>query len=352
MLLTLLRRHQPRHSAEEGFVPIYTSKAKCTALVLNLGSFARNRKRTVPSTYSDVIDYDDSGESAGLLIKSIAQAKAHLFWLREAGEINAQELSFLHQRGWETVRNPNGELLVGCRTNKVGPRTQQVAGSIRVGVVHAHLPLTYVIVDIVFGKTLPQGSQGYRQQVPPSSLTAPLTRAGMNSMRVCAFHLNLKVASGQVSVPHERLASMFLDYQVDLIGADPNMRLYRYSDTRQESMDIKGGMYQSTLSYFLEAWTASPRCMPLCIPKAQHISANSLCLLKQPEDTLGQPYRDCPQVNWNTFPGLDPLVATVLEWGHSLSDDQWATVPSVQGQRLRAAAELHLCQLPPERPGF
>ena len=34
-------------------------------------------------------------------------------------------------------------------------------------------------------------------------------------------------------------------------------------------------------------------------------------LLKQYEVLLGQPYKDCPQVNWNTFPGLDPMVATV-----------------------------------------
>ena len=234
-------------------------------MILNLGSFARNRKRTAPSTFSDIIDYDDSGESVGVLIKSIAHAKAHLFLLREAGEINAQELDFLHRRGWETVCNPNGELPVGCRTNKAGSQMRQVAGTTLVRVAHSHLPLTYMIVGIAFGKTLPQGSQGFRNQIPSSTLTAPLTRAGMDSTRVCVFQLNSKIASGQVSLPHECLASMFVDclhYQVDLIGGDPNMDLYRYSGTRQESMDIKGGMYQSILNYFLEAWAKSPRCMP------------------------------------------------------------------------------------------
>ena len=76
-------------------------------------------------------------------------------------------------------------------------------------------------------------------------------------------------------------------------------------------MDIKGGMYQSVLTYFLDAWAQSPRCMPFCIPNAQHVSANSLLLLKQYEDALGQPYRDCPKIDWSTFPGLDPMVATV-----------------------------------------
>ena len=95
-------------------------------------------------------------------------------------------------------------------------------------------------------------------------------------------------------------------------------------------MDMQGGMYQSVLTYFLDAWKQSLRCMPFCIPCAQHCSANSLLLLKQYEDALGQPYRDCPKIDWNTFPGLDPMVATVLEWGHSLTDDQWAVLPADQ----------------------
>ena len=161
-----------------------------------------------------------------------------------------------------------------------------LAGSTLVGVAHEHLPLTYMIVDIKQGKTLPYGSQGsgaMRDQIPKSSLTAPLTRAGMNSMRVCVFHLSSQVASGQVSLPHEALASMFIDclfYQVDFIGGDPNMALYRYSGTKQGSMDIQGGMYQSIITYLLDGWRQSPRCMPFCIPRAQHCSANSLLLLK------------------------------------------------------------------------
>ena len=69
--------------------------------------------------------------------------------------------------------------------------------------------------------------------------------------------------------------------------------------------------------------------MPFCIPRAQHCSANSLLLLKQYEDALGgRAYRDCPAIDWNTLPGLDPMVATVLEWGHSMTDDQWTEFPA------------------------
>ena len=301
--LSLERMPKPIGPAEEGPVPIYNCRSKYTALVLNLGSFARNRKRSTPSVFSEIIDHDDSGESVGLLLKSIAHAKAHLFLLCEAGELNERELEFLHSRGWETQRNPNGELLVGCRTNGQGSSMTMLAGSTLVGVAHSHLPLTYMIVDINQWRTLPHGSQGsgtMRDQIPKESLTAPLTRAGMNSIRVCVFHLSSHVASGQVSLPHEALATMFIDclyYQVDFIGGDPNMALYRYSGTKQGSMDIQGGMYQSIISYFLEGWKQSPRVMPFCIPRAQHCSANSLLLLKQYEDALGgRPYKDCPKV--------------------------------------------------------
>ena len=43
---------------EEGPVPIYTSKTKYTALILNLGNFVRGRKKSAPSTFSDYIEYD------------------------------------------------------------------------------------------------------------------------------------------------------------------------------------------------------------------------------------------------------------------------------------------------------
>ena len=67
-----------------------------------------------------------------------------------------------------------------------------------------------------------------------------------------------------------------LHYQVDLIGGDANVALYRAMGSKQESMDIRGGMYQSLLDYLLEAYSESPSCPHLCCPRAQHVSANSL----------------------------------------------------------------------------
>ena len=72
-------------------------------------------------------------------------------------------------------------------------------------------------------------------------------------------------------------------------------------------------MYQSTLDYFLEAWTESPKCIPICYPRVQQFSANSLCLLKQ-----------------YFFLCLDAMVATAMERGPSMDDDQWAQATAAQ----------------------
>ena len=321
---------------EEGPVPIYTSKTKYTALILNLGNFVRGRKRSAPSSFSDYIEYDSSGDSKGALIKSIAQSKSHLFMLCEATNVTQGEKDFLYSRGWQTIQNNSGDIIIGSRTNLVGSSLTRLAGSTLVGEAHAHLPLTYMIVEIIYGKTLPLGGQGNRGEFRDRDYTRTLERAGTDRIRVCAFHLNSGVASKKISIAHECLASMFADclhYQVDLIGGDANMALYRAMGSKQESMDIRGGMYQSLLDYLLEAYSESPSCPHLCCPRAQHVSANSLCLLKQYEDQLGgRCYKDCQKPDWNTFPGLDPMTATILEWGHSMTDDQWADFPASKNE--------------------
>ena len=252
--------------------------------------------------------------------------------LCEATNVTQGEKDFLYSRGWQTIQNNSGDIIIGSRTNLVGSSLTRLAGSTLVGEAHAHLPLTYMIVEIIYGKTLPLGGQGNRGEYPDSSYTRTLERAGTDRVRVCAFHLNNVVASKKISIAHECLATMFADclhYQVDLIGGDANMALYRAMGSKQESMDIRGGMYQSLLDYLLEAYSESPSCPHLCCPRAQHVSANSLCLLKQYEDQLGgRCYKDCQKPDWNTFPGLDPMTATVLEWGHSMTDDQWADFPA------------------------
>ena len=304
--------------AEDAPVPVYTSKTKYAALVPNLSNFSGGRKQSAPSVFSDNIDWDVTVTSRGSLIKSVAQAKAHLFLLCEAGAIKDDEMQFLHNRGWQTQRNNGGDLLVGCRTNRVESKMVQLAGSTLVGVAHHNLPCSYMVVEIKYGNTLPANQGGDRQDFPGAAFTAPLTRAGSNSVRVCVFHLDSGIAGDKVGLAHEALATMFtgcLRFQVDLICGDANMATYRAWGRKQGSADIKGGISQSLLDYFLEAWSRCSKVVPKCCPKHQTTTANSLCLLKQYEDQFGRPYTECSQPDWNTFPTLDPVVASVLKWG-------------------------------------
>ena len=93
-------------------------------------------------------------------------------------------------------------------------------------------------MEIVYGKTLPAGLQGYRDEFPDSDLSATLTRAGRDRIHVCMFHMNNVIAATKVAVAHEALGTMICDclyYQVDLIGGDANMALYQRAWTSREA---------------------------------------------------------------------------------------------------------------------
>ena len=175
------------------------------------------------------------------------------------------------------------------------------------------------------------------------------------------FHLNSGVAGDKVALAHEALGAMYADclhYQVDLVGGDANMALYRATGRKQESMDIRGGMYQSLWDYFLEAWVQAPQTPHMCFPRVTtRFCKQFVPSSKQYEDALGgAPYEECIAPDWSTFPGIDPLVASVFEWGHSMDDDTWAKIPSgqpgIQGARLRVGSQLYQCVLPSERSGL
>ena len=193
--------------AEDGPIPIYTSKSKYAALILSLGNLSRGRKRTGPSAYSGLIDYDSTGESRGALVKSIAQSKSHLFMLCEAAGSSKDELDFIYSRGWQTIQSISGDILIGSRTNLVGSSLKRLAGSTLVGVAHSHLPLTYMIVEISWGDCA-----CWKSRESGRALTASASACSTLKTRLLC------------------LGTMFADclhYQVDLIGGDPNMALYR-----------------------------------------------------------------------------------------------------------------------------
>ena len=99
-----------------------------------------------------------------------------------------------------------------------------------------------MIVEIIYGKTLKVGLQGNRDDFPKASLQTTLTRAGSDRIRVCMFHLNSGVAGDKVALAHEALGAMYADClhdQVDLVGGDANMALYRAAGTTSLKPGLK-----------------------------------------------------------------------------------------------------------------
>ena len=80
-----------------------------------------------------------------------------------------------------TLSNKYGDILIGSRVNDVESSMRRLAGSTLVGVAHEALPCSYMIVEIIYGKTLKVGLQGNRDDFPKASLKTTLTRAGSDS---------------------------------------------------------------------------------------------------------------------------------------------------------------------------
>ena len=53
-----------------------------------------------------------------------------------------------------TLSNKYGDILIGSRVNDVESSMKRLAGSTLVGVAHEALPCSYMIVEIIYGKTL------------------------------------------------------------------------------------------------------------------------------------------------------------------------------------------------------
>ncbi|CAE7216893.1 hypothetical protein AK812_SmicGene3052 [Symbiodinium microadriaticum] len=106
----------------------------------------------------------DEEEIGDLSRDKMPSPRLHRFGFAEASTISSSELNFIHRSGWETLRNFAGDLLIGYRTNLVGSKMRRLAGSTLVEVAHKHLPLAYMTLEIIYGKTLPISSQGNRAE--------------------------------------------------------------------------------------------------------------------------------------------------------------------------------------------
>ena len=86
-------------------------------------------------------------------------------------------------------------------------------------------------------------------------MSEDLTRAGMNVMRVCVFHMKSHIVSRQPGFCHEAYGIMLADcfaFQADIMSGDANMSAYRYAGTRQQSSSLKHSCWQDMVRYFVK----------------------------------------------------------------------------------------------------
>ena len=214
------------------------------------------------------------------------------------------------------------------RCNFVGSYINQIAGSNMERAAHKHLPISYMLCELCFGKCPSQeeieeknGSRNL-QDYDHTNMSEDLTSAGMNVMRVCVFHVKSRIASRQPGFCHEAYGIMLADcfaFQADIMLGDANMSAYGYAGTRQQSSSLKHSCWQDMVRYFVKGHNPNCRVVP------RFVSSNPLSSLRWWEDTFGQEYEKCRVVNWDTVPDLDCLVSCILEWAHTFSDKKWST---------------------------
>ena len=314
--------HRERAQTTDGHV--YTSKISLGYLTVNLGNFVRGRKSTLPTVCAEFIDtLDDSG--VGPMVKSLARSKSHLILLNEASQLLDSEVAYLGQEeGWLVHQNNAKDLAIMVRCNFVGSYINQIAGSnmqIFQSAAHKHLPLSYMLCEVCFGKCPSQeeieekkGSRNLRDY-DHTNMSEDLTRAGMNVIRVCVFHMKSHIASRQPGFCHETYGIMLADcfaLQADIMSGDANMSAYRYGGSRQQSSSLKHSCRQDMVRYFVRAHNDAMSQDPNCRVIPRFVSSNPLSSLRSWEDAFGQEYESCRAVNWDTVPSLDCLVSCIL----------------------------------------
>ena len=237
--------HRERNQTIDGHV--YTSKIGLGYLTVNLGNFVQGRKSTLPKVYAEFIDkLDDSG--VGPMVTSLARSKSHLILLNEASELLDSDIAYLVQEGWLVHQNNAKDLAIMVCCNFVGSYINQIAGSNLKSAANKHLPLSYMLCEVCFGKCPSQeeieekkGSRNLKDY-DHTNMSEDLTRAGMKVIRVCVFHMKSHIASRQPGFCHEAYGIMLADcfaFQADIMSGDANMSAYRYAGARQQSSSLK-----------------------------------------------------------------------------------------------------------------
>ena len=107
-------------------------------------------------------------------------------------------------------------------------------------------------------------------------------------------------------------------------------------------MSIKESAYQRMFRHFLKAASRVQHGDIHTSPTAQHVTSNPSDILLLYEETFNKRTTELPNIDWASFPTLDCLVFSVLQWGHSFRDEQWGGVTGEQQEYKISVAERML----------
>ena len=328
--------------------PLYTSKEALGILTVNLGNFVRGRKKTVPGKFAAHVDRKDS-DNVGPLVKSLARSQNHIACVLEANNVDLEEVAYLVRHGWYAQFNKGHDIMIMTRTNECFQNIEHLAGSRCTPDVHQYLPLSYWVVEIRYGKcptaaAIRKLGSNLQDRYERSHMEEDIERCGMPVFRMCVFHMSAKVAAKKPALMHEAMGVMLADcfhFQVDYITGDANMSTFRTGGSRQGSTSIRDSCFQEMVRYYLKAYNAAQNGDPYCCPKAKFTTSNPLTLLRWMEDKFGVPWKDVGAVDWENIPGLDCMVACILEWSHSVPMEIWSqTTDPVDEYKIKVSEWL------------
>ena len=69
---------------------------------------------------------------------------------------------------------------------------------------------------------------------------------------------------------------------------------------------------------------------PHITPSAQHVTSNPSDIFLLYEEKFNKRTAELPTIDWASFPTLDCLVFSALQWGHSYRDEPWGGVTGEQ----------------------
>ena len=150
------------------------------------------------------------------------RSKSHIVCVLEASDLDIEEAAYLVRHGWYMQSNKGHDITIMTRTNMAGEYIEHLAGPVAQPDVHRHLPLSYWVVEIRYGRAPSQSAI----RKTGSNLQDRFSRNHMeDDLERCGMQVSSKIASQKPALMREAMGVMLADcfrYQVDYVTGDAN----------------------------------------------------------------------------------------------------------------------------------